>query len=68
MAKVSAEAEQLHSSIVEGGPLKNVRCRIRAAIIHEDDLPRTSAKHFAKPREHQRYRLRLVQDRNYDRK
>jgi hypothetical protein len=67
MPEVSAESKDLYASVVEGGPLKNLRRRIRAPIIHEDDLPRLSAKRFAKAREHQRYRARLVQHRNDDR-
>src|SRR5260370_40908419 len=68
MAEVSAEAEQLHAWVVQGSVLENVWCRIRAAVIHKDDLPHPPAKCAAKAREHQRYGLRLVQDRNYDRK
>src|SRR5258708_38773331 len=68
MAEVSAEAEQLHAWVVQGSVLEEVWCRIRAAVIHKDDLPHPPAKCAAKAREHQRYGLRLVQDRNYDRK
>jgi len=46
-----------------------------ATVVHCDGdtrigvhLPGHLAKGVVEPREHQRYRLRLIQDRNYDRK